>query len=253
MMGLKFGKLPARPGSISFKFKDFFNLDALPRPPAVYGHQLGTHWGMLANDQYGDCVWAGAAHEHMMWTRIGVAPDAAFTSPNVLADYSAVTGFNPAKPDSDQGTDMQEAASYRRKVGIIDKDGVRHKIDAYLGINPKNVSRLAIASYLFGAVGVGIQVPDSCEDQFDAGKPWTVVPDSQIVGGHYVPLVGRNRNGHFLVVTWGRLHAVTPDFLKTYADEAVMYLTTEMMNAKGLTMEGFDVASLKASLQKLEG
>jgi hypothetical protein len=28
-------------------------------------------WNMFANDQYGDCVEAGAAHEHMLWTLEG--------------------------------------------------------------------------------------------------------------------------------------------------------------------------------------
>jgi hypothetical protein len=28
-----------------------------------------AHWGMLGNDHYGDCVWAGAAHETMLWNK----------------------------------------------------------------------------------------------------------------------------------------------------------------------------------------
>ena len=55
-----------------------------------------------------------------------------FNNQSVLKDYSAVTGFNPNDPNTDQGTDMQVAASYRRKTGVLDAAGKRHKVIAYL-------------------------------------------------------------------------------------------------------------------------
>ena len=119
------GKLPARPGAISFKLSRYFNLAALPTPPAVFGHQaLVSDYGILGNNQYGDCVLAGGDHEEMLWNaEAGVA--VAFTDANALSDYTALTGFNPADPATDQGTDMQAAASYRRTTGLIDANGVR--------------------------------------------------------------------------------------------------------------------------------
>ena len=86
---------------------------------------------------------------------------------------------------------MQAAASYRRKTGVIDTKGKRHKIVAYLALTKGNLDQHVSAAYLFGAVGVGIQFPASAMDQFNAGKPWDVVSGAKIEGGHYIPLVGR--------------------------------------------------------------
>src|SRR5207342_1380181 len=131
----------------------------------------------------------------------------------VLSDYSAAAGFDPSDPiNTDNGTDMQEAASYRRKTGVVDADGNRHLIDAYAAIEPGDVDTLMLSTYLFGAAGVGIRFPISAMQQFDAGQPWDVVTGSRIDGGHYIPVVGRNSAGHLLCVTWGRLHAMTVQF-----------------------------------------
>ena len=71
-MRFKLGKRPARPGAIKLKFGTFFDAKALPVPPKVFGHEsIGKPWGMLANDQVSNCVFAGAAHESMVWARSG--------------------------------------------------------------------------------------------------------------------------------------------------------------------------------------
>ena len=58
----KLGKVPARPDAVKLKFSSYINTNQLPTPPASFGHEnLIQSWGMLGNDQYGDCVWAGAA------------------------------------------------------------------------------------------------------------------------------------------------------------------------------------------------
>jgi len=266
---LKLGKLPARPGAYSFKLGSYLEVapgyvaadkTSLPVAPAVFGHQDSvSSYGMLANDQYGDCVFAGAAHETMIWTALGGNPRV-FNDHSVLSDYSAVTGFSPSDPNSDQGTDMEEAAKYRRKTGVIDALGKRHTIDAYLelpGVSARGdndytrlIPAIATSAYVFAALGIGVQFPASAMDQFDAGKPWDVVKNSPIEGGHYVPLVGRRSNGNFVVITWGKLQEVTPAFLGAYVDEAVAYVSLEQF-VNGKTPEGFDIAALQADLALL--
>lgn len=244
------GKLPAKPEQVSFEFATYVNTTKLPTLPAVIGHQqlLPIDAGMLGNDQYGDCVWAGAAHETMLWNE-EAGKEVVFSRSSVLSDYSAVTGFNPNEPDSDKGTDMSVAAKYRRQTGVVDSTGARHKVDAYLKLNIKTTTQLKQALYLFGAVGIGIQFPDSAMTQFNNGKPWTVVKGAQIEGGHYVPLVGFNKK--FYVVTWGRLQPVTAGFLTKYADEAIAYVSLEALAASGKSLEGFDKAQLEADLKAL--
>lgn len=245
----KLGKTPARPGAVSMKLSAYLPKAQLPVPPTNFGHyDLISSYGMLGNDNYGDCVWAGAAHETMMWCK-EVGSTIAFNDKGVLGDYSAVTGFKPTDPSTDKGTDMQVAASYRRKTGVKDATGKRHKVVAYLAITKGNMDQHCSAAYLFGAVGIGIKFPGSAMDQFNAGKPWDVVAGAKIEGGHYIPLVGR-RNGNLLVVTWGRMQEMTPAFFQQYNDESVVYLTKEDLKA-GVTPEGFNVKQLTADLATL--
>lgn len=248
MTDLKFGKKPARAGAITFKFSAYADAAKLPTPPAAFGHEglIGAKaWQMLGNDQYGDCVWAGAAHETMMWNLEG-GHGVTFSAASVLSDYSAVTGFNPDDPNSDQGTDVGDAAAYRRKTGLLDASGKRHKVAAYLSLKPGELTELYQAMYLFGAVGIGIEVPSSAMDQFNAGQPWAYVRGAKIEGGHYIPLVARRDN--LECVTWGQVQEMTLGFFERYCDEAVVYLTEEML-LNGKSPEAFDYATLQADLK----
>jgi hypothetical protein len=250
-MTMKLGKKPARAGAVRLKLSSYTNAAALPPLPACFGHDgnIGADaWGMLANDRYGDCVFAGAAHETMLL--VGEAGGiATFTDTNVLADYAAVTGFDPAKPETDQGTDMQEAAAYRRNTGIVDAHGDRHKIAAYLALEPGNLQHLFLATYLFGAVGIGLQLPASALLQTAQGLAWDVVANATIDGGHYVPLVGRQADG-LHVVSWGAIQRMTEAFLKQYCDEAVAYVSQEcLLDQK--SPEGFAYDDLISDLAAL--
>lgn len=249
-MAYKLGKRPARPDAVKLKMATYFKPVDMPTPPRRFGHFGSVQaWDMFANDKFGCCVWAGAAHETRIWTREG-GTAADFSDADVLGDYAAVTKFNPADPDSDQGTDMTLAASYRRKTGVLDKAGNRHKIDSYLGLRPGDPDQLALAAYLFGAVGVGLQFPEIAFDQFDAGQPWAPVRGAHADGGHYVPVVGRNSSGNFLCITWGRLHAMTPAFLREFNDESLAYVSLEPLR-ENVSPEGFHVDRLRADLASL--
>jgi hypothetical protein len=247
---LKLGKKPARVGSIRFGFAQFFNASDLPKPPLVFGRVgLIRDWGMLGNDKVSDCVFAGAAHETMLWRAWAGAPVPTFTDQNVISDYAKVTGYDGSEA-SDQGTDMQAAAAYRKQVGVVDDSGTRHQIDAYVSLRPGNLDELALATYLFGAVGLGFEMPSSTQDQFDNAEPWTPVKSSPNDGGHYVMCCGRNSAGNFLVVTWGRLQAVTPDFILDKMDEGCCYLSFEQMRGN-INPRGFDEAGLQKALAEL--
>jgi len=246
-MQYKLGKLPARKGAIKFELAHYLNLPTLVLPK-TFGHQkLENEWQMLGNDQYGDCVWAGAGHETMLWN-LEAGKTVTITTANALSDYAKVTGFNPNDPNTDQGTDMQVAASYRLKTGVVDAQGQRHKVGAYLAIKLGDTTLLKQAMYLFGSVGIGIEFPQSAMDQFNAGKPWSVVK-STVEGGHYIPAVGYDAK-YIYVVTWGKCIKMTWGFFKKYADEAIVYLSEEMLK-NGTSLEGFNLAQLQADLKAL--
>lgn len=250
---VRLGKRPATHDRRDLRFVDFAATGELPKHPARFGHEKAVEadgWGMLANDKHGDCVFAGAAHEHMLWERAGGALNPApFRAADVLSDYGAVTGFDPKTGDNDNGTIVREAMSYRRRVGVLDGRGQRHKIGAYLALEPGNWDHLLEAVYLFGAVGIGIEFPASAMDQFNRGAPWDVVSGSRVEGGHYIPLVAKR--DRLVCVTWGKTQEMTKRFYVKYCDEAWALVSPELLNASGETPEGLDLAELNAALRSL--
>jgi len=265
---LKLGKKAATYDKRDFLFAQYRTTAALPSHPKHFGHEklVGSNaWKMLGNGPdntvsagfkgAGDCVFAGGDHETMLWTLEGVGALAQFTGANAIADYRAVTGYNPnAKPDAngenptDKGTNTRDALKYRQKTGLIDAKGKRHKIGAYVALELGNMDQLLEALYLFGVVGIGIKFPDSAMDQFNAGKPWSVVPGPAPKEGHYIPLVAYRTN--LECVSWGRIQQMTSQFYQTYCDEAWAILSPEMLKA-GKSLEGFDLAQLQADLKAL--
>jgi hypothetical protein len=254
------GKTAARPNSITLKLEDFVDkrrLRALraaqPIRPRKVGHGgmiARKGWSMLGNDRYGCCVWAGAAHETKLWAYEGSGKNTWFRDKDVLADYSACTGFDPKRPETDVGTDMQKAAKYRQDTGIRDAYGRLHKIVAYLAIKPSDLELHLDAIWLFGTVGIGFVVPESAMDQNARHEPWTVVSSSRTLGSHYTPAV--NWNGEFLdVVTWGEGQYMSPQFLAKYNDESVAYISTEMLKPDGRSLEAFDLDGLKSRLSQM--
>lgn len=248
---MRLGKLPATTDHRDFKFAAYLAPKAtLPTVPGSFGHEKGFQWGMLGNDRYGDCVFAGGAHEQMLFAGEGGHAAVGFTDQKVLADYGAVTGFDPHTGAGDNGTNVRDAMKYRQKTGLADVANRRHKIAAYLSIDAGNMQHILLAAYLFGACGIGIEFPQSAMDQFNAGDPWKVVSGSQIDGGHYIPVVAK-RGSYVDVVTWGKTQRCTQDFIKRYCDEAWAIVSPEILNAAGKSPEGFDLAALRADLAAL--
>jgi hypothetical protein len=269
-MATKFrlGKKAATYDKRDLMFAQYRTTEPLPSHPQYFGHEdlVGADaWEMLGNgpdtsvsavfEGAGDCVFAGGAHETMLWTLEADAP-ATFTGANAISDYSAVTGYDPNAPldangnnPTDRGTNTRDGLNYRQKTGLIDAAGQRHKIGAYVGLELGNMDQLLEALYLFGVVGIGIKFPDSAMDQFNSGKPWSVVPGPDPTEGHYIPLVANRTN--LECVTWGRIQQMTPQFYQTYCDEAWVILSPEMLKA-GKSLEGFDLAQLQADLIALK-
>lgn len=246
---MRLGKTPARINATMLKLATYLDLGTiLPLIPAEFGHQhLEADFPMLGNDQYANSVWAGAAHETMLWQReAGV--EVTFSAGSVLSDYATVTGFDETNPVTDQGTDMQVAASYRRRIGLLDATGRRHRVGGYVSLTQGDPDLLAAATYVFGAVGVGLRLPEHALDDFAAGKPWDMrsgVP--AVAGGHYVPVIAR-RGGLFDVVTHGRPHQMTEMFYRRYCDEVTVYFTPEFL-AAGYAPPGFDRDRLLADME----
>lgn len=249
MTGYRLGKKPARPDAVKLRLRDYIHPSRLPTPPENFGHEnLVGDWQMLGNSDYGDCAIAGPFHALMLWNamankKINVDTDC------TLKAYSAITGFDPKDPSTDQGADVQEVSEYWRTKGLVDADGNTHKIDCYLALEPGNVEELYQATYLFKAVGIGIKCPAEYQQAFARGQVWDRVKRPHIEGGHYILGVG-SRAGLINTVTWGRTQLMTPAGYEQFNDETFVYLDEEML-INGTDIDGFNLRQLINDMKDL--
>lgn len=253
---LKFGAR-YRPGSIPLKLSDYLKAPLLPTVPLTFGHvtdpAIGGNWGMLGNDQAGDCVIAGFSHEELVFASATGKPLPVFTTANAFANYSLALvaeggmPYDANDPSTDTGLDVTMAAEWRQSTGLTDANGHNMKVDSWVSVD---YDHLALAAYMGGVCGLALNVPASATTEFSNGEPWSDTSGAP-VGGHYVPLVGRNSKGNFMVITWGALQGVTPEFLQKYLMTGIAYVSEDYLLATGKTPEALDFATLRADTAAL--
>jgi hypothetical protein len=253
-LALKFGRKPAVHNERTKQ--SGFAMDRALAPlgaaPAVSNDYVaavdavtGGNWQMLGNDQWGDCCEADDGH-YLMLRTANQGPMVIPTTAEVLALYSAETGFDPSNPNTDQGTDEVSDCEFMVNTGLLG-----HKAESTAFVDPHNENYLKWCIQLFGGCKFGINFPQSAMDQFNAGQPWTVVAnDGGIIGGHDV--VGVKYDGtYFYVVTWGKLQAVSPAWIDQYADEAHVLLFPDWIAANGASPAGFSLMTLIEDLKAI--
>lgn len=222
---------------------------ALPPAPAqyAYGTDIGVNsWGMMDNDKIGDCTCAAAGHLIMEWTDDNGAMITP-TDDQIIAAYSAITGYDPKTGQNDNGANELKVLSYWRKKGIAG-----HQIMAYAALEPKNHDHVMQGVYLFGGCYIGVQLPISAQTQ----EIWSVPPGGATGngavgswGGHAVPVVGYDNQG-LTVITWGATKRMTWSFWDTYCDESYAIISTDFVSSK-TSKNGFNLAALQQDLNAI--
>lgn len=249
-----YGKLPATPSS-GLRFSDVFNVSKLPPlPPGDFGHERGVQWPYFGNDNAGDCVEAAAYSTLDVWA-IEMQKKINVSAASALKTYTAVTGYNPnPRPDqidsrgnniTDQGTDMGSFAEYWQNTGLTDDDGIVHKVDARIQLEPGNVTQLFYALYLFDGVQIGWAFPQEWEDQLPNNTRLAMVKNPTLAGGHCTPAFGRI-NGNIATPSWQMLLQVTPGGYQQFNDESFAFMTKEKILPNGRTLSGLDYAQWRA-------
>ena len=252
---VKFGRRRADPRMPSLQFKRY--IGALPAPPTACDYRTKAApvlSNVYLNDQLGDCVIA--AGYHVVGVETGNAGTLfRATSNQILADYSAIGGYVPGNPDTDQGCDEQTALNYWTQHGFANGT----KLAGWLALDPTNKVHIAAAMYLFENLLFGIYLPDKWISPFPAasGFTWDVgAPDYS--NGHAIMGVGYTAAG-VQVDTWGMIGTLTWAAIAklcTAAEGGDLYvLLTPDQIAKGQAKapNGFDWASLIADFNALGG
>jgi len=251
---LKLGKSAARHDPRTLMLAAY-TTTALPPPPATCDltKKVGSSWGMMENDQIGDCTCAAAGHLLMEWTENAKGKMFTPTDKQIVAAYSAITGYDPTTGANDNGAQELDVLNYWRQTGIAG-----HKISAYMALEPANHTHVMDSVYIFGGCYIGVQLPKTAQAQTQNHQPWSVPPSGTTGdgapgswGGHAIPVVAYDSRG-VTVVTWGALQTMTWEFWKAYCDEAYAILSSDYLSGKNQTPQGFNLAQLQEDLADLK-
>jgi hypothetical protein len=242
----KLGKLPPRLDDRTLKMKKYVS-PATP-PQAVYWSKGYRSWGMMLNDNLGDCTIAAVGHAIQTW-KINLGKNvnlARVTLPDSAIElaYEQWCSYNPADPSTDQGGVELDVLNDWRQSGISGD-----KILAYADPDPASVLHVKQSIFLFGGSYIGFNVPQSAMDQNAAGQDWTVVPDDGgIAGGHAVWCPDYNPTGLWCI-TWGMRQFMTWEFFEKYTDESHALLSRDWLTSGNLDPTGVDLTTLQSDLQ----
>ena len=249
---LKLGKGAARHDPRALLMAAYVSPTLPPPPPSVNLTTKVKAWGMMENDQIGDCTCAAAGHLIMEWTANAGKKMVTPSDKQIVGAYSAITGYNPTTGANDNGAVEVDVLNYWRQTGIAG-----HKIGAYVSLEPSNHNHIMDAVYIFEGCYIGMALPVSAQAQVQNHQPWSVPPGGPTGdgkpgswGGHAVPVVAYDARG-LTVVTWGALQVMTWSFWDTYCDEGYAILSKDYLSGKK-TAEGFSVAQLNADLHDLQ-
>jgi len=225
---------------------DHLNLGRTLVPDACdFASRMVEPWGVLGNDQYGDCVFAAMAHFKQCASVNAAGVTRKFTDAQVLNWYSRQTGFDPQKPETDNGAVPLDALKWFVSIG---------EVIAFARVDPANDADVAAAISLFGGLYTGWDLPLAWQssDTWDVGPnlrgQWA--PGSW--GGHMVSQTGYDAQGNTPTVTWGDLIGVTNQARHVYCSEAYAVVTQELLDSRGESLRGFDIAGLLSRLGEVE-
>jgi hypothetical protein len=239
----KLGKLPRTFNPKITHMSSLLCYKNLPAPPSSVDWSCKiTDFGMMLNDQLGDCSCAAIYHARQIWTA-NASMEKTEIDENVLSLYEGSCGYNPDDASSDQGGILQNVLLYCTINGFQIGDKSKEKFMGFIEVDTGDVKDIKIAINDFGLVYIGFSLPDSIYDS--SGNPlstaWDVVDKSNILGGHCVIIVGYDETG-LTIVSWGSIFKITWKFFSMYVDEAYAILSQDWLdNSKktplGLTIE----------------
>jgi hypothetical protein len=219
----------------------------LPRPHAARDWTKGiTNFGMMGNDQLGDCTIAACGHAVQVWSA-NTTGETTIPDSDILKAYESWCGYVAGDPSTDNGgVELDVLTDWRQLTGGC---FVNDPLLGYADANVANMPEVHSAIELFGGAYIGISLPLTAQNQ----SIWDVVADDGTGntvpgswGGHavFVPKYDRTT---LTCITWGELMPMTYAFWTKYVDEAHVLLGQNWLTARG-TPQGFNLAAMQTDL-----
>lgn len=252
---LRFGLRPPQPDTRIPRFG--LHAGGLPPPPpAANWYADVAEWYMLGNDEVGDCFEAAVMHmtyQGACYATPGAAPMP--TTADTIEFYSAATGYDPADPNTDQGTFLMGPGSGMETWATR---GIRYggnlvKATAFMQITHPNPVEWQQAIATFGGVIIGLNLPQGIVATDIVPDVWEDASGPS-AGGHAIYLCGYVKTPNrttYQVISWGQLYHVTEDFLLATQTQVVTAVNPTFLNAVGINPAGVDQKILLADMAAL--
>jgi hypothetical protein len=252
-----FGRNRPEPGfRPKLHFGKYLNLSTLPTPPGAWTYATKAYSALAeiyANDTLGCCVTAEILHSIGVFTgnADGGSP-LKFTQAQAVAIYSAIGGYVPGDPSTDNGCDIDTALEYMQTTGFPTG---QNKFAGRLAVDPTNQEKYTAALWLFENLDFGIELPEAWITPFPSapGFHWDVAGAPNPDNGHSFLAVAYDKRNVY-PDTWGMLGSMSDAAVAMYASPAAsgeLYtvLSDEIMiRATQKAPTGFDFEQLEADL-----
>lgn len=245
---MKYGRLAPHPEDTHPRVKLADHLTILPSDvPAVvdYASKVPS-WPVYLNDKIGDCTCAGVGHMIQAWTAYA-GTEVTLPSSDILKMYEVLSGYNPRTGANDNGCVEQDVLQY-----LADTGAGGHKITAFAQVDAGNRAEMKAALYLFGSVYLGINCPESAQEDFAAGQPWDYVPGSPVDGGHCIVMQYMD-DSVSKIVSWGSLIEMTDAFWEHYGEEAWVIVTQDFTGKNGMSPAGLNLQAMLTEFHEITG
>lgn len=254
---LRLGKKRVRRDRRSMRLETY--LKELPplAPTRDLTEKVGADWGMMLNDQLGDCTIAGLGH-FIMACVINNGKQVTIPNASILKRYSDWCGYVEGQPATDQGGVELDVLNSFRKDGIEDADGKIHKALAHVLVEARNHQHVKACVDMFGGAYFGLEMP-SMWQTMDVWKlsysDGDATPGSW--GGHCVVAEAYDDDG-LTIITWGMKKRLTWDALDVYGDdknggEVHAILSEDWASKDNPCPDGFDIDLLQSDLLVVTG
>ncbi len=214
----------------------------------------GVPWNDFGNLEVGDCAVAAPAHRLMAWSAAVHGQPVPVTTKQVIEAYSAITGYDPGKPETDLGSNMGDVEGWFRDVGLAS-----HKTTAFVEADASNPAEMRAACWLFGGVCLGLNLPLAWEG-VDFGGTWKGPVYRKDMKGKWAP---GSWGGHAVYtgkydplgmdcITWGGSIRLTATACRDYCDQCLVALSKDWVDALGHAPSGVNWDLLRADLVQLQ-
>lgn len=249
-MPLKLGKQAKRFDERTLQLRKYLAAELPPRP-----YQKNWLVGipsipMYKNDTLGCCVIARMAHQLDLWSYLTTGKIIGFADDDIISMYSAIGGYVPGDPSTDNGCDMLTAMNYWRQNGFAGRKDLA--IEAFVSADPSSPTEFMDAIWLFGSGAIGVQLPIAVQSTSGWPAPpnltgdWT--PGSW--GGHDIDPAAYFA-GNQIVESWGGEIKMDDLFFKSYCDEMYCVFFPGWVGVHGVSVSGLNMAQLQADLALL--